>query len=329
MLIQDYHLTLAPHMLRELRPDLRIGHFTHTPWATPSYFSMLPDDVAAGVLSGILGADHAGFLAPRWSHAFLRCCAELLGAQVDWQTSRVSYQGRVTQVEVHSLGVDAAQLQARGAQPDVEARGRVLAERVGDRRVILRIDRTELSKNIVRGLAAYRELLRSHPEWQGRVVQLAFAYPSRHDLPEYREYTAAVQRIAQEIQDEFATEDWVPLLLEVNDDFARSLAAYRLADVVVVNPIRDGMNLVAKECPVLNDRDVVLVLSREAGAADELGADAIVINPFDVTATAEAMHEALLMPAEERARRHRGLVRGSTTLPPGLWLSEQLDALPD
>ncbi len=327
VLIQDYHLTLTPKMLRAMRPDLRIGHFTHTPWATPSYFSMLPDDVAAEVLAGILGADHVGFLASRWSRAFLRCCEELLGAEVDKDAQTVSYEGRVSQVAVHGLGVDAEVLRARATQPDVEARRRVLLERVGGRRVVLRIDRTELSKNIVRGLAAYRELLRTHPEWRGQVVHVAFAYPSRHDLPDYREYTAAVQRIAQEIQDEFGTEDWGPLLLEVNDDFARSLAAYRIADVVVVNPIRDGMNLVAKECPVLSDDGVVLVLSREAGAVDDLAADALVINPYDVTATAEAIHSALLMDQAERTRRHAGLVRGSTTLPPGAWFNEQLDAL--
>ncbi|MDX6201489.1 MAG: trehalose 6-phosphate synthase, partial [Frankiales bacterium] len=249
------------------------------------------------------------------------------GAEVDSDAQTVTYQDRVTQIAVHGLGVDAEQLRARGAQPDVESRRRVLRDRVGNRRILLRIDRTELSKNIVRGLAAYRELLRDHPEWRGKVVHLAFAYPSRHDLPEYREYTAAVQRIAQEIQDEFATDDWVPLLLEVNDDFARSLAAYRLADVVVVNPIRDGMNLVAKECPVLSDKGVVLVLSREAGAVDDLAADALVVNPYDVTATAEAMHRALSMSMEERARRHVGLVRGATALPPGAWFTEQLDAL--
>ena len=328
VLVQDYHLTLVPAMLRRLRPDVRIGHFTHTPWATPSYFSILPDDVAAEVLTGILGADHAGFLASRWAHAFLRCCAELLGAEVDWDARTVTHAGRTTQVAVHGLGIDAAVLRARGAQPDVESRLRVLRDRVGDSRVIVRIDRTELSKNIVRGLAAYREMLRDHPEWRGNVVHLAFAYPSRHDLPEYREYTAAVQRIAQEIQDEFATEDWVPLLLEVNDDFARSLAAYRIADVAVVNPIRDGMNLVAKECPVLSDRGVVLVLSREAGAVDELADDALVVNPYDVSATAVAIHRALVMSDEERDARHMGLVRGSTRLPPGAWFNEQLDALP-
>jgi trehalose 6-phosphate synthase len=327
VVVQDYHLTLAPRQLRERRPDLRIGHFTHTPWAPPDYFALLPEDVAREVLTGILGADHAGFLSRRWADAFLRCCRELLGADVDLEGGTVRHEGRVVEVAVHGLGVDADYLRERAHQPDVEARLRALRERVGDRKLVLRIDRTELSKNIVRGLGAYRELLRAHREWHGRVVHVAFAYPSRHDLPEYREYTAAVQRIAQEIEDEFATDGWEPVVLEVNDDFARSLAAYRLADVLVVNPIRDGMNLVAKEVPVLSERGVALVLSRECGAADDLGEAALLVNPYDVTRTAEAIHRALLMDEGERADRTRRLVAGATRLPPDRWFAEQLVAL--
>jgi trehalose 6-phosphate synthase len=325
--IQDYHLTLAPQMLRDKRPDLKIGHFSHTPWATLDYFRLLPDDVARDVLRGLLGADHAGFLAPRWAEAFMVCCAELLGATVDLEARTVEYDGRVTHLGVHALGVDADFLVDRANKPDVEARRATLLDASKDRIVILRIDRTELSKNIVRGLAAYRELLRNHPEWRGRVVHLAYAYPSRHDLPEYREYTAAVQRIAAEIEDEFATDDWSPLDLAVTDDYARSLAAYRIADVLLVNPIRDGMNLVAKEGPVLSDNGVALVLSREAGAANDLGADALLINPFDVSQTAEALHAALLMDRTERAERSKRLAAAATALPPQQWFTEQLAAL--
>ncbi|MDA8318538.1 MAG: trehalose-6-phosphate synthase, partial [Actinomycetota bacterium] len=209
----------------------------------------------------------------------------------------------------------------------VRARMASLTERTGGRRLIVRVDRTELSKNIVRGLAAYRELLISHPEWVGKVTMLAMAYPSRHDLPEYREYTASVQRLGREIEDEFGTPDWAPLLLLTNDDYPRSLAGYRLADVLLVNPVRDGMNLVAKEGPILADHGCALVLSREAGAADELGQDAIVINPFDVTATAEALHQALTMPDDERIRRCRSLARAGSAVPPSAWFASQLAAL--
>ena len=327
VLVQDYHLTLAPSMLRERRPDLRIGHFMHTPWASPAYFSLLPDRVAREVLEGILGAATAGFLSPRWARAFLECCESLLGADVDWASSTVTYAGRPTVVATHPLGIDADALRHRAHQADVEARIRVLDEQVGHRSLIVRIDRTELSKNIVRGLEAYRELLRTEPSWCGQVVHAVFAYPSRHDLPVYREYTARVQRVAQEIEDEFATSTWSPLLLEVNDDFARSLAAYRKADVLVVNPIRDGMNLVAKEGPVISDEGCALVLSREAGAADALSEDAFVVNPYDVSQTASAIDQALRLSRQERASRCQRLAKAASALPPSAWIAAQLAAL--
>ena len=325
--VQDYHLTLAPRMLAELRPGLPIAHFSHTPWAPVDYFRLLPDQVAAEVLDGILGADHAGFLSPRWADAFADCCEHVLGAEVDAGRRRVSYRGHVTSVGVHSLGVDAAELVSRGAEHDVETRMTALREVIGERKLIVRVDRTELSKNIVRGLAAYRELLLTHPEWQGKVMMLALAYPSRHDLREYREYAASVQRIASAINDEFGGPDWTPVLLSANDDYPRSLAGYRLADVLLVNPIRDGMNLVAKEGPILSDRGSVLVLSREAGAADELGQDALLVNPFDVSGTAAALHDGLMMSDAERIRRCRSLAAAGGAVPPAAWLASQLAAL--
>lgn len=329
VLVQDYHLCLTPRQLRKRRPDLRIGHFSHTPWAPPSYFALLPDEVGRELLEGVLGADRAGFLSPRWAGAFLDCCEAMLGAQVrrDGAGGVVTHAGRSTAVGVHALGVDAAELRERASRPDVEARETVLRELAGDCRLVVRVDRTELSKNIVRGLAAYRELLRTRPEWVGRVVHLAFAYPSRHDLPEYREYTAAVQRVAAEIDDEFARPGWRPLTLEVSDDYPRSLAAYRLADVLVVNPIRDGMNLVAKEGPVLSKDGVALVLSREAGCADDLAPDALMVNPYDVSATAEALHTALLMGDPERQARTDRLAHAAGALPPSRWFADQVDAL--
>jgi len=218
-------------------------------------------------------------------------------------------------------------LRQRAAERDVRVRMAALAERIGGRKLIVRVDRTELSKNIVRGLEAYRELLRSRPEWQGRVMKLALAYPSRHDLPEYREYTAAVQRLARQIEDEFAMPGWDPLILQVNDDYARSLAALRLADVLLVNPIRDGMNLVAKEGPILSNYGCALVLSTEAGAAAELGRDALLVNPYDISQTAQALHEALAMDQGERSRRAEALATAAAAMPPARWFAEQLDAL--
>ena len=316
VLVQDYHLALVPGMLRELRADLRIGHFSHTPWAPVDYFRLLPDDIGEQLLRGILGADRAAFLTRRWADAFIGCCTEILGGTGH------------TRIGVHGLGADAEFLRRRSHEADVDERMAALREEVGPgRRTIVRVDRTELSKNIVRGLLAYRALLDAYPEWRGRVTHIAFAYPSRQDLAVYREYTAAVQSLADEINAAYGTPDWTPVVLHVKDDFARSLAAYRLADVALVNPIRDGMNLVAKEVPVVSDDGCVLVLSREAGAYEELGDASIVVNPYDVSATAEALHQALSMPHDERADRTKALAEAATALPPQQWFLDQLHAL--
>ncbi|WP_209438940.1 alpha,alpha-trehalose-phosphate synthase (UDP-forming) [Streptomyces durhamensis] len=336
VLVQDYHLCLVPAMLRELRPDLRIGHFSHTPWAPPEYFALLPDDIREQLLAGMLGADRVAFLTWRWATAFMRC-AEDLGAErylvgrPSGASPHIEHLGegrRRTHVGVHSLGADGDFLRARSREPDVAERMAALRAEIGaGRRTIVRVDRTELSKNIVRGLLAYRQLLEDRPEWRERVVHIAFAYPSRQDLAVYRDYTAAVQRVAEEINSAYGTPGWTPVVLHVKDDFARSLAAYRLADVALVNPIRDGMNLVAKEIPLVSDQGCALVLSREAGAYEELRADALAVNPYDVLQTARALHEALSLPDSERAQRSKRLAAAATALPPAQWFLDQLRAL--
>ena len=334
ILVQDYHLALVPRMLRDRRPGARIAHFQHTPWAPPEYFRMLPDDIAERLLDGMLGADHAGFLARRWASAFLDCCEAVLGAQVSrcaddgGQTiGKVTHRGHVTEVAVHPLGVDVDGLRQRAAAEDVQAHARALREQAQGRQLIVRVDRTELSKNIVRGLAAYRELLVTRPEWRGRVTHLAFAYPSRSGLAEYRAYTEQVTEMARAVNEEFATPDWQPVVLEVRDDYARSLAAGTVADVLLINPIRDGMNLVAEEGPILSERGCALVLSREAGAASLFGEHALLVNPYDVTATADALHAGLSMPAKERRCRSDAIASVSAARAPRHWLAEQVAAL--
>jgi trehalose 6-phosphate synthase len=287
----------------------------------------------------MLGADRVAFLTWRWATAFLRCAetagpGRWAGSWSDGEPRAVGHLDgsgatvRETRIGVHGLGADAEFLRERSHREDVGERMAALREEIGaDRRTIVRVDRTELSKNIVRGLLAYRQLLDDRPEWRERVVHVAFAYPSRQDLAVYRDYTAEVQRLADEINSGYGTPGWTPVVLHVKDDFARSLAAYRLADVALVNPIRDGMNLVAKEVPVVSDEGCVLVLSREAGAYEELGEDAITVNPYDITGTARALHEALVMQPGERAERTKRLTAAATALPPTQWFLDQLHAL--
>jgi trehalose 6-phosphate synthase len=323
VLVQDYHLALLPDLIRRHRPDLRIAHFTHTPWATPAGFATLPPDVGRDLLVGMLGADSLGFHSRRWARAFIDCCAVLGAGDLG---DAVQYDGRLTAVRVHPLGVDAGPLLARAAEPDVADRRARLAAAVGDRQTVVRVDRTEPSKNIVRGLEAFRDLLVRYPEHRGTVIHVALAYPSRQDVATYRSYTEQVRSVAEGINADLGSETWTPVLLSIVDDFAQSLATLAIGDVVLVNPVRDGMNLVAKEASLLTD-DAVLVLSTEAGVADEVEGAALLVDPFDVAATAEALHEALVMPSGERARRHRELVEAATALPPAQWLRQQLDAL--
>jgi trehalose 6-phosphate synthase len=335
-LIQDYHLSLAPRLLRErlgdAARDIGVAHFSHTPWAPLHYYRLLPSEVARALLDGMLGADHLGFHAEWWASAFLDCCEAILGADVSRPgpgdaAGRVVHRGHVTEVGVHPLGVDAPALRARAAAGDVQGYIDAISQVARGRKLIVRVDRIELSKNIVRGLAAYRELLATRPQWHGRVLHLAFAYPSRSAVPEYRAYTEQVRQIAQEIVEEFRTPDWNPLILEVRDDYPRSLAACAVADVLLVNPIRDGMNLVAQEGPVLSQRGCALVLSREAGAAATLGDHALLINPYDVSETAAALHQALAMPDAERQRRSAALAATAATAPPARWLQDQIASL--
>ncbi|MBT2439664.1 trehalose-6-phosphate synthase [Streptomyces sp. ISL-36] len=339
VLVQDYHLALVPGQLRELRPDLRIAHFTHTPWASSEYLRMLPEDIREELLWGMLGADELGFHTWEWASTFIG------GAYIDsaegvaegFSPSGDPWRGvhhrkgggprRGTRVRVYGLGVDGEELRSLAHRPEVDDRLAALRAEVGDRKTIVRVDRTELSKNVLRGLLAYRELLRERPEWRGRVVHLASAYPSRQDLAVYRAYTASVAELAEEINTEFGTEDWQPVLLSVKDDFTRSLAAYRMADVALINPVRDGMNLVAKEIPVVSEAGCVLVLSTGAGAYRELREHALTVNPYDVSETARALHQALTMPASERAERTKHLAATATALPPQRWFLQQLEAL--
>ena len=314
VMVQDYHLFLVPKMLRDQRPDLRIGHFTHTPWVAPEEFGVLPDDVARALIEGMLGADVLGFHTERWAQLFR-------------DTARAVAGRDATGVQVFPLGTDSDEMHRLAGRRIVDSELRVLNDTVGDRLVIGRVDRTELSKNVFRGLLAYRELLRTRPEWQGRVVHAVYNNPSREDLPAYREYTARIERLASDIDDEFSTEDWTPLVFDIGDDYPVALAIMRRSDVLFVNSVRDGMNLVVLEGLVLSERSPSVVLSRETGAAEVLGDDAIAVNPFDVSATAQALHDALSMEASERGARADRMRAAATRLPPTAWFQAQLDAL--
>jgi trehalose 6-phosphate synthase len=305
-LFHDYHLYIAPGLVREAAPEAAIGHFVHIPWAQPDYWRVLPEPIRRAVHEGLLASDVVGFHTSRWRRNFLSSCEDITGAEVDFGTGEIRRDGRTTYTQARPISVDAREFVDLAKSEAVRAE-EVSIEDVRREFLIARVDRTDPSKNIVRGFRAYELFLDAHPELHERVTMLALLDPSRQDIPEYSEYVAAIQRAARAINDRFGNASWMPLELSIEDNLPRAVAAYKQYDVLLVNAIFDGMNLVAKEAPLVNERDGVLVLSENAGAHEELGEWALTVNPFDVTAQAEALHEALTMQRDERGRRHRAI----------------------
>jgi trehalose 6-phosphate synthase len=288
----DYHLYLAPSFVREARPDATLAHFVHIPW--PADWSTLPAEWRRAVHAGLLANDLVCFHTDRWARNFLRSCDDVLGP------------GPRPHVTHHAISIDTGEFDELAAGDLVREREASLAV-MRPERLIVRVDRTDPSKNIVRGFGAFELLLERHPEWHGRVALLALLDPSRESVPEYVAYREAIERSVRAVNERFGTVRWRPVDQRIEDDFPLSVAAYKQYDVLFVNAVYDGMNLVAKEGPLVNTRDGVLVLSENAGAHEELAPWAVTVNPFDVLAQAEALHEALSMGGAERRSRAASL----------------------
>ena len=302
VLFHDYHLYLAPRLVREARPDVVTSHFIHIPWPEPDYWHALPEDMRVAVHEGLLANDIVGFHTERWRQAFLRAAERLLGARVDGRAGTVEHRGHTTRVVARPIGVDTEEFERLQSDPAVLEREAALAGRRPEQ-LVLRVDRTDPSKNIVRGFRAFALLLERHPELHGRVGMIALLAPSRQDIPQYAEYAAAVEAAAREVNGRFAREGWQPVELDIADDFPRSVAGYKQFDVLFVNPVFDGLNLVAKEAFLVNQHDGALVLSENAGVHEEVGEWALSVNPLDLVGQAEALHTALTLEPAERRRR--------------------------
>jgi trehalose 6-phosphate synthase len=310
VLVQDYQLGLVPGQLRARRPDLRVVHFTHTPFCGPDDITVLPEDIGVDLCAS-LASGPAGFHTRRWADAYRHSARAVLGRGAT-----------ITPPFAASLGPDADALEEVAASPRARAAAGKLADTVGERLVIMRTDRIEPSKNIVRGFLAFDRLLDARPGLRGRVVFVAMVYPSRQGLAEYLAYASEVAQAVERVNDRWSTRDWTPIVLDDRDDFARSVAGLQRYDVLFVNPLRDGLNLVAKEGPVCNRRDGVLCLSPEAGAYEELHSAAIPVHPYDIEHTAAALDTALSLPLDERAKRAARLRALAIARTPGDWLRD-------
>jgi trehalose 6-phosphate synthase len=319
----DYHLYVAPRLVRERVPEATMSHFVHIPWPQPDYWRVLPESIRRTIHDGLLANDLVSFHTERWCRNFLRCCEDILGAKSDFSAGRVTYEGRTVEVHARPISVDPAEF-SEVADSDAVREEEAAIEDGRPDRLIVRVDRTDPSKNIVRGFKAYELLLEEHPELHGRVGMLALLDRSRQDIPEYSEYLGAIQRAARVVNDRFRTEGWLPLEIRIEDNFHQAVAAYKQYDVLLVNAIFDGMNLVAKEAPLVNARDGVLVLSENTGAHDELGEWAITVNPFDLSGQAAALYEALTMSERERRRRLEGIRSHVVEHDIATWIDAQL-----
>ncbi len=313
---QDYHLYLVPYFLRErLGERVQIQPFLHIPWPGPDAWRILPESMRVAILVSLLASDRVGFQTKKDAFNFVQTCRFYLpDAHSHGSRDTIYYRGREVKARAYPISIDVKKVEEIAEEPQTRLLVSQLLNAIGERSLILRVDRIEPSKNILRGLEAYRALLETYPEHRGKVQMLALLVPSRMGVDEYQDYLRDIMAEAGMINAQFSDEFWEPVRIIVGDNYHRAIAAMQLYDILLVNPIADGMNLVAKEGALVNHRNGVLLLSEHAGAFYELGEHALTVSPFDIHGTVEAIHQALTMPPNERQRRAealRGLVRQS------------------
>ena len=303
----DYHLYLAPALVRSRRSEAPLAHFTHIPWVGPAGWSVLPEPIVRSIHEGLLANDVTGFHTERWRAAFLDS-ARSLGLEPD--------EERIT---AHPISIDPDEFAGIARSEGVRERERELETRRPER-LILRVDRTDPSKNVPRGLEAFRLLLERRPDLRGEVGMLALLDPSRQTIPEYVEERRRIEAAAAEVEARFPG----ALMLQIADDFPASIAAYKQFDVLLVNAVMDGLNLVVKEASIVNERAGVVALSENAGAFEELRDWVVPVEPLDVEATADALEDALALGEEERRARQEAIREQVRSHDLERWIGAQL-----
>lgn len=321
----DYHLYLLPEYARQEMPDAIIQHYIHIPWPTPRYWQLIPSYISRQICAALCCADILGFQTPQDRRSFLDTVEELLpAARVDRADSLVHCGGRVTRVRVYPLSINPGEVRRIAAAP----RARAYAEQLRAAHpgaIIVRIDRAEPNKNVVRGFRAYELLLSRHPELVGQVSFLAFLVPSRTHLRQYQRYLEEIKQVVAQINRDYGTADWQPIALYLENNYTQAVAGMKLYDALLVNTLMEGMNLVAKEGPVVNARDGVLILSESSGAYHQLREGALPVAPADGEGTMQALYQALTMPPEERKRRAALLAAAVGREDINQWICRQIE----
>jgi trehalose 6-phosphate synthase len=307
VMLNDYHLYLAAGYIREQRPDLIIQHFTHIPCPAPSYWQLLPDSMRQPIFRSLCSVDILGLQTARDVRSFLQCCQSFIReAKVNYQRQTVCLDGHKVQVKAYPVSVDVVGLHKLIGSPAVQEYEATLRQLCGEQ-TIVRVDRAEPSKNILRGFRAFDTLLECYPQFRGKVNFIAFLVPTRTHVRQYQRYVEDITQLIETVNSKYGTIDWQPIHLFYENNYPQAIAAMRLYDVLLVNAVIDGMNLVAKEGPTINDRDGVLILSETVGAHEQLGEHCLTVSPADIEGTTQALYTALAMPAAEKRRRARAL----------------------
>lgn len=329
IMLQDYHLYLCARHIREKLPKALIQHFTHIPWSQPDYLRLIPGYMKDEIIDGLLSCDCVSFHTDRYVRSFLWSCRELTDYNVDLKNSIVEAGEHKVKVSHHPISIDWKQLKENASSEAVEEEKPKVLRMAGGKKMLLRIDRIDFSKNIIRGFKVYRRFLDKYHEWWGKIVFVALLYPSRMGLAKYRQYIESLEKEVEELNDEFSTRSWQPVVLCIEDNYPQSLAALCQYDILLVNSLFDGMNLVSKEGAALNEKNGVVILSENAGSFDELEEGVIAINPLDIEEGADAINSALLLDEDERKKRAQALAEKVRSRTAEDWLLDQLeDILP-
>jgi trehalose 6-phosphate synthase len=323
VMLHDYHLYMAPGEIRAARPDAFLQFFVHIPWSQPDSWRVLPNRWREEIYNSMLANDIIGFHTTAYCRNFLQCCRELMELEVDWERGAVIHGDRETWVRAYPLSIDANRMFQAADSEEVAYYERELLKRRRDH-LVIRVDRADLSKNVLRGFSAFDTFLEQHPEFHEKVTFIAHLQPSRLDVPEYAEYMERIEALVAVVNHRHGTTDWMPIDLKIYENFPDAVARYKHYDLLMVNSLFDGMNLVAKEGPAVNTRDGVVMLSENTGSHEELGESALSVNPFDIQEQADTIYRALTMEPEERSLRADRIKEIITERDPGDWVDEQI-----
>jgi trehalose 6-phosphate synthase len=331
VMIHDYHLYLVGHYLKQMLPRKNsptLMHFIHIPWPGPGYWRILPATMRQAILEGLCNLDILGFQTQEDSLDFMRTIQAFLPrSSTNFKRRRIWYRNHATYIRDFPISIDVQGLKEIASSEGVKTYRQEIVQFTKTCTLIVRVDRIDPSKNILRGFQAFEEMLELHPEHRGNVQFLAILVPSRLEVLEYKDILDELMAEVGYVNAHFGDGDWEPIRVIINENYQRAIAALQCYDVLLVNSIADGMNLVAKEGPIVNERDGVLILSERTGARQQLEAGSLVIAPCDIYATAEAMHQALTMPYEQRSEQAKLLRWQIENDDITTWLLKQLEAV--